>query len=177
VSLSTLPNAGLSNKLRFLLMFGADETRGVFPAAWTRTDGDVTISERLTCGTAVLRRKTWRVPVAELRQRLAHQIDDSSAHRLVDAWRRRSGLPDQCFFREQASCGKNKPQYLRFDSPSLCRLFVRGLHGTDAEVMSFSEALPAPSSYPEHPEGEPRALELLIDQLSIRDPRGSSSGG
>lgn len=171
VSISTLPNAGLSNRLRLLLMFGPDETRGIFPFASSREDNGIQISNRLTCGHVVLRRKNWQIPVDELRQRL-QRADDASCYEHLDRWRRRCGLPNEGFYREQASCGKNKPQFMRFDSPSLCRLFVRSLLQNDKSYLSFSEALPGPSDYPTNAEGRPQAFELLLDQLSIRNLDG-----
>ncbi len=168
VSLSTLPNAGLSNKLRFLLMFGVGETRGIFPSARSHTEHGVTTSHRLTCENVVLRRKCWLIPIEELRQDLAN-ADDISRHKIVDQWRHRLELPNEGFYRELASCGKHKPQFVRFDSPFLCRLFVRSLLQKDDATLSFSEALPAPADYPTGLAGPQQAFELLVDQLSVRD--------
>jgi hypothetical protein len=173
-SLSTLPDAGLPNLLRFLLMFGPGETRGIFPFSLAEGGGDLTTYRRLTCGKVVVRRRSWAVGVAGLRDRLAG-LSDLRAYIEVDRWCRRLGLPAEVYYGEVANCGKAKPQYLRFDSPSLCRLFVASLGKLEAASIHFIEALPSPHDFPLDASTDRRGFELLIDTLAIRDPGESFS--
>ena len=173
-SLSAISDSGLPNRLRFLLMFGPGEARGVFPFAWSEGEGDVVAFRRLTCENVVTRRRSWRVAIASLRERLG-SATDRQAFQLVDRWRRGAGLPDEGYYRELASCGKEKPQLVRFDSPSLCRLFVSSLGKMTGAALYFIESLPSSQDFPLDAHGERRGFELLVDQLAIRDLGGNSS--
>lgn len=175
-SLSTLPDAGLPNLLRFLLMFGPGETRGVFPASYFEGDDELATYHRLTLGRVVVRRRAWRLGVAGLRDRLEN-LSDLRSYVEVDRWRRRLGLPAEGYYSEVAHCGKTKPQYVRFDSPSLCRLFVSSLRKMEAGWIHLAEALPSPAAFPLDGATERRGFELLIDTLAIRDPGGNPSAG
>ncbi len=173
-SLSTVSDSGLPNRLRFLLMFGPGEARGVFPFAWSEGDGDVVIFNRLTCENVVTRRRSWTIAVAKLRDRVESATDRRS-YVLVDRWRRSLGLPEEGYYHELASCGKQKPQFVRFDSPSLCRLFVSSLARMAGGSLHFVESLPSPTDFPLDAFMERRGFELLIDQLAIRDLDGNPS--
>lgn len=173
-SLSAMSDSGLPNRLRFLLMFGPGEARGVFPFAWSEGEGDVVAFHRLTCGNVVTRRRSWMVAVAGLRERVGSATDRRS-YVLVDQWRRSLGLPDEGYYHELASCGKQKPQFVRFDSPSLCRLFVSSLGRMEEASLLFVESLPSSTDFPLDALLERRGFELLIDQLAIRDLGGNSS--
>jgi len=175
-SLSAISDSGLPNRLRFLLMFGPGEARGVFPFAWSEGEGDIVAFHRLSCGNVVTRRRSWQIAVAGLRERLRSATDRQS-YVLVDRWRRSSGLPDEGYYHELASCGKEKPQFVRFDSPSLCRLFVASLERMAGASLYFVEPLPSPTDFPLDAFRERRGFELLIDQLAIREPGGNSSAG
>lgn len=173
-SLSAISDSGLPNRLRFLLMFGPGEARGVFPFAWSEHEGDVVAFNRLTCENVVTRRRSWQIAIASLRERLESATDRQS-YVLVDRWRRSLGLPEEGYYRELASCGKEKPQFVRFDSPSLCRLFVSSLGKMAGASLHFVESLPSTTDFPSDASMERRGFELLIDQLVIRDPGGNSS--
>ncbi|HBL29334.1 MAG TPA: hypothetical protein DD490_21085 [Acidobacteria bacterium] len=168
-SLSAISDSGLPNRLRFLLMFGPGETRGVFPSSWSEGQGDIVAFNRLTCGIVVTRRRSWKIAVAMLRESIRNTTDRGS-YVLVDKWRRGSGLPEEGYYHELARCGKHKPQFVRFDSPSLCRLFVSSIEKMEGTSLHFVESLPSPTAFPLNACMEPRAFELLIDQLAIRDP-------
>jgi hypothetical protein len=174
VSLSTVSDSGLPNRLRFLLMFGPGEARGVFPFPWSEREGDVVAFNRLTCENVVTRRRSWTIAVARLRDRIGSATDRHSCV-LVDRWRRSLGLPEEGYYHELASCGKQKPQFVRFDSPSLCRLFVSSLGRMEGASLHFVESLPSPADFPPDAFMERRGFELLIDQLAIRDLGGNSS--
>lgn len=174
VSLSAVSNSGLPNRLRFLLMFGPGEARGVFPFPWSEGKGDVVTFNRLTCGNVVTRRRSWQIAAAGLRERLEGATDRQS-YVLVDRWRRSLGLPEEGYYHELASCGKQKPQFVRFDSPSLCRLFVSSLGRMEGAPLHFVESLPCSADFPLDASMERRGFELLIDQLAIRDLSGNSS--
>ena len=171
VSLSAISDAGLPNRLRFLLMFGPGEARGVFPFPWSEGEGDVVTFHRLRCENVVTRRRSWSLAVARLRADLGSATDRRS-YALVDRWRRGLGLPEEGYYHELASCGKKKPQFVRFDSPSLCRLFVSSLARMAGESLHFVEPLPSPTDFPLDAGRERRGFELLIDQLAIRDLDG-----
>lgn len=173
-SLSTVSDSGLPNRLRFLLIFGPGEIRGVFPASWSESQGDVVTFHRLTCESVVTRRRSWKIAVARLRERVEGATDRQS-YVLVDRWRRSLGLPEEGYYHELASCGKQKPQFVRFDSPSLCRLFVSSLKAMAEPSLRFVESLPSSTDFPPDVFMERRGFELLIDQLAIRDLGGSSS--
>ncbi len=173
-SLSAMSDSGLPNRLRFLLMFGPGEARGVFPFPWSEHHGDVVAFNRLTCENVVTRRRSWRIGVAKLREDLASATDRRS-YVLVDRWRRSLGLPEEGYYHELASCGKQKPQFVRFDSPSLCRLFVSSLGKMEGASLHFVEPLPASTDFPLDACMERRGFELLIDQLATRDLGGNPS--
>lgn len=173
-SLSAMSDSGLPNRLRFLLMFGPGEARGVFPFSWSEGEGDVVTFHRLTCENVVTRRRSWRIAVSRLRE-LVVSATDCQSYVLVDRWRRSLGLPEEGYYYELASCGKRKPQFVRFDSPSLCRLFVSSLGRMGGESLHFVESLPSSTNFPSDAFMERRGFELLIDQLAIRDLDGNSS--
>src|SRR5262249_52532922 len=70
VHLSSKVDAGLSNLLRFLLVFGPGETRGVFPFAHSESNEELTTFARLTCGNLILRRRGWSIDIQRFRNRL-----------------------------------------------------------------------------------------------------------
>lgn len=171
LSLSAISDTGLPNRLRFLVTFGAGDTRGVFPFSWIEGGDEAICSRRLTCNQVVLRRRTWSLAVESLRARLEN-TSDRQAYEIVGLWRQRIGLPLEGFYYEQASCGKSKPQFVRFDSPTLSRLFVSSLRRERIERLHFTEALPAPKDFSRDELQDRRGFELLIDTLAIRLPMG-----
>ena len=104
-------------------------------------------------------------------------LSDLRSYVHVNRWRRRVGLPAEGYYYELAYCGKKKPQYVRFDSPSLCRLFVSSLHKMGSGAFLFEEALPSPADFPFDGSMDRRGFELLIDTLAIRETSGNSSAG
>jgi hypothetical protein len=168
VNLSTLSDNGHPNLLRLLLAFGPGETRGVFPLACFEDDEERICFQRVTCGSLVVRRRTWTVVIGRLRAEL-EGLGDARAHAAVHAWRCRLGLPVEGFYQEVAD-GRPvpKPQYVDFGSPSQCRLFVSNLRKMAAPNLSFQEALPSPADFPADAAGDRRAFELLIDDLALR---------
>jgi hypothetical protein len=173
-SLSAISDSGLPNRLRFLLMFGPGEARGVFPFSWSEGEGDVVSIHRLTCENVVTRRRAWKIAVARLRERV-ESVTDRQSYVLIDRWRRSLGLPEEGYYHELANRGKQKPQFVRFDSPSLCRLFVSSLGRMAGASLHFVESLPSSMDFPLDAFMERRGFEILIDQLAIRDLGGNSS--
>ncbi|HET9225921.1 MAG TPA: hypothetical protein VFR31_04600, partial [Thermoanaerobaculia bacterium] len=176
VNLSTLSDNGHSNLLRLLLAFGPGETRCVLPLTHVEGDDDFRCFNRLTCGKLVLSRRRWTIGIEKLRAEL-DGLGDSRAYAAVHGWRSRLGLPAIGFYLdEQTYRGKPKPQFVDFDSPSQCRLFVTSIRKMAAGQLSFEEALPSPSGFPFDASMNQRAFELLIDSLAIRTLDGNPAG-
>ena len=176
VHLSSRRDAALSSILRFLLIFGPGETRGVFPFPYSEKKGDLRIFNRLTCGNLVLHRRRWDVPLASLRKEI-EGATDLVAYEHTHTWRRRLGLPAIGFYYERTYSGGVKPQLVDFSSPSLCRLFVLSIRKEKAEQMRFEEALPLPEDFPFDNSAQRRAVEFLIDGLAIRASSRNNSAG
>lgn len=175
VHLSSRRDAALSSILRFLLVFGPGETRGVFPFPYTETEGDMRIFNRLTVGSLILHRRRWDLPVQGLSAAIAG-LTDLDTYKQIHAWRRKLDLPTVGYFYERTYSGGLKPQFVDFSSPSLCRLFATSIR-KQAEKMKFQEALPLPEDFPRDNEGQRRGVELLIDGLAIRTPSRNKSAG
>jgi hypothetical protein len=170
VHLCSMRDIGLPSLLRFLLAFGPGETRGVFP--FPHSEGNENF--RLTCGNLVLRRRRWTILIEDLREDLK-DLADSQAYAHIHGWRRRLGLPPKGFYYERTYHGAFKPQYVDFDSPSLCGLFAASLQRREAEYLSIEEALPSPADFPFDTKMGRRGLEVLIDSLAIRADSGNFS--
>ncbi|MFJ6617736.1 lantibiotic dehydratase [Kitasatospora sp. NPDC091335] len=107
-----------------------------------RTD-DLAHVPRIRCGRVVLRRESWRVPVAELRPWSpgGHPVAaDAAAHLGAVRLRERLGLPRHCFVKIP---GEPKPVFLDWEAPLLVRQLVRLAKGTEG-ALEFSEMLPGP---------------------------------
>jgi len=176
VHLSSRRDAALATILRFLLVFGPGETRGVFPFPSFEKGPEVTSYNRLTCGVLVLHRQRWDVPVAEFRDQLKG-LPELMAYQRIQAWRQRLKLPPIGYYRERTYSGGVKPQFVDFTSPSLCRLFRFSLRKHEGDSIRFEEALPAPRDFPLDGLQRRRGVELLIDSLAIRTPSGNGSVG
>ncbi len=176
VNLSTLADVWHPNLLRFLLAFGPGETRGVFPSAYSAGDEDLRSFNRLTCGKLVLCRRRWTFGIESLRDAL-EGLSDSRAYVYIYEWRRRLDLPSVGFYYERTYHGAFKPQYVDFDSPSLCSLFVSSLRKRAAGHLMLEEALPSPADFPFDVTMNRRGLELLVDSLAISTVSGNPSAG
>ena len=176
VHLSSRRDAALSSILRFLLVFGPGETRGVFPFPYTKTDGDLRVFNRLTVGPLILHRRRWDLPVQSLGKDIA-DLPDLITYEHIHAWRRRLGLPTVGFYYERIYSGGLKPQFVDFSSPSLCKLFATSIRKEESGLMRFQEALPLPENYPIDNASQRRGVEFLIDRLAIRAPSGNTSAG
>jgi hypothetical protein len=174
VHLSSMRDAALSSLLRFLLVFGPGETRGVFPMARREESAGRTYDGRLSVGNLVVRRRRWTVWTEGLRSALKG-LSDSQAYVEIHRWRAGLGLPREGFYYERTYHGAFKPQYVDFSSPALCRLFVASLDRRKSSSMTLEEALPSPSAYPRDSSGDRRACELVIDSLAIDAAAGASS--
>ena len=171
VHMSSLNNAFLPALLRFLSVFGPFETRQVFPRSLVERTNGIGITRRVVCGSLVLRRMQWEIPV----DRIGSDILDSTgvdAYEKIQAWRRGAGIPQAVFVYEQMHRGANairsfKPQYLDFSSPSFVSLFL-AIAKKNEQTVLFEEPLPSFQDYPMDGASEPRAIELQIDSLTLR---------
>ena len=167
VHLSSMTDSGLSPLLRLLLTFGPGETRSVFPFPRSGSGEDCRSFNRLTYGRLVLHRRRWIIGIESLRDHLK-ALADSRAYVLIHHWRRRMNLPSIGYYFERTYHGAFKPQYVDFDSPSLCSLFVSSLRKMASKHLILEEALPSPAYFPFDASINRRALELLVDNLAIR---------
>jgi hypothetical protein len=174
VHLSSMTDAGLPLLLRFLLAFGPGETRGVFPFPHSEGGEDFSSFNRLTCGTLVLRRRRWTIGIKSLCDDL-DGLTDYRAYVYIHDWRRRLDLPSVSFYYERTYHGAFKPQYVDFDSPSLCSLFVSSLRKRTTGHLILEEALPSPIDFPFDAAMNRRGVELLIDSLATRTVSGNLS--
>ncbi len=174
VHMSSLNNLFMPVVLRFLSVFGPYETRQVFPRSAPQDAGSALVTDRLSCGNVVIRRKRW-----EIRDHAGGagpwDTAPASAFAWAQKWRTRLGLPLQAFVHEQMHEGTEaipsfKPQYIDFRSPSLVSLLMAILK-KNTERLIFDEPLPTPSNFPLDPMGEPRAFELQIDSLGLLERR------
>ena len=173
VHLSSMTNAGLPPLLGLLLMFGPGEARGVFPFPRSEAGETWTSSNRLACARLVIRRRRWEIDIKDLAQDLGGT--DAQSYIRIRKWRLHLGLPSAGFYYERTFHGAFKPQYVDFDSPSLCRLFVSSLEKKGGGRLVFEEALPAPTDFPFDAQWNRRGIELLIDSLAIRTRSGNST--
>jgi hypothetical protein len=174
--LSTLTDSKLPALLRFLLMFGPGETRGVFPFPHSESNEHFTSFNRLTCGRLILCRRRWTIEIENLRNDLAGATD-RRAYAYIHKWLRRLGLPAEGFYYERTYYGGIKPHYVDFTSPTLCRLFVSSLQKKTGSYLRFEEALPSPTDFPLDSSLNRRGFELLIDSLAVRTLSENSFAG
>ncbi|MGW0764033.1 lantibiotic dehydratase [Streptomyces sp. NPDC002676] len=107
-----------------------------------RTD-DLAHVPRIRCGRVVLRRESWRVPVADLQPWTPggrSVAADAAAHLGAVRLRERLGLPRHCFVKIP---GEPKPVFLDWEAPLLVRQLVRLAKGVEG-ALEFSEMLPGP---------------------------------
>lgn len=173
-NLSSLADIWHPNLLRFLLVFGPGETRGVFPLAHSEGDDDFRIFSRLTCDSLVLRRRRWTFGIESLRG-LVEGLSEPGAYRSINNWRLQHGLPTVVFYFEQTYQGGLKPQFLDFSSPALCGLFASSLRRAQISSLSLEEALPSPIHFPFDASMHRRGFELSIDSLAVGTVNGNSS--
>ncbi len=178
VHLSSLSNLHLPSILRFLSAFGPFEVRQVFPRP---ADAGTGVSERLTCGPLVLRRRRWELEVSSLEVNEAPE-PSLAIFRQIHRWRESAGLPRQVFVYEpllesDGTLHCFKPQYLDFSSPSFAGVFLSILRKASGRLI-FEEALPAFTDFPIDSSGTPRAIEIQIDSLALglSPTRGEPSG-
>ena len=157
--------------VKFLCVFGPSEMGAVFPPARVHEEDGVSMQERTVIGNLVLHRKSWTVPVAELRVALDGGRE-SEAFAALHLWRQRCGLPRCAFALERVPHPilgfRYRPQYVDFTSPLFVPV-VRSILQADKDgVLTLVEPLPPPELFPADTEGRRWAVELLIDSLSLR---------
>lgn len=171
VHMSSLNHVLVPSIFRLLAVFGPFEVRQIFPRPRPRAVDGASVSDRVTCGQLVIRRKRWEIG------RESINIDTScgseaEAYRRVQEWRSVKGLPVQLFFYEQMhqegdSVESFKPQYLDLSSPSMVSLFLHALRKSTSRLI-FEEALPSFAAFPVDPDGMRRGIEIQIDSLALR---------
>ena len=173
VHLSSTSNIYMPVVLRFLSLFGPYEVRQVVP--WPRPthhDGS-TISERLTCGSLVVRRKRWELEEAQLEQDNP-KLSPAEAFTRINTWRCQKGLPQQVFLYEMMKSPTGteifKPQYLDFSSPALVDLFRTSLKNSPKRLI-FEEPLPLYTSFLPNCKDEKWGLELQMDSICLLKKR------
>lgn len=162
----------LPTLVKFLCAFGPTDTIAFYPDRLERELGGVTVRERTRIGNVVLARKSWKVPLEDLRTILENPGSPEAFERL-DRFLRKHGIPSRVFVAEQLNMfprGKfHKPQYLDLTSP----LFIAILHSVvlaAEEPVVLVEALPGPEDMPKDLQGERWALELLVDAVALQPP-------
>jgi hypothetical protein len=167
--LSSVSNLFIPVILRFLSLFGPYEVRQVVPRPKSVHRDGAALSERLTCGNLVIRRKRWVLDEGPLRQE-SQKLSLVEAFTRIDAWRCRKGLPQQVFLYEMMKSAEGaevfKPQYIDFSSPVLVEVFQAGLKN-DPKRLIFEEPLPLYISFPLGLQGERWGLELQMDSISL----------
>ena len=167
----------LPTLVKFLCAFGPTELEAVFPMPLVREIDGITVQERTVAGNVVLHRKTWRVPVAEVRRCLECPTD-AEAFAALHHWRRQRGIPEQVFATERAPHPlkgfRYKPQYVDFSSPLFLPIF-RAIVSAEDQTLRLVEMLPSPKAFPKDLQGRQWAIELLLDSLALREPADTAS--
>jgi hypothetical protein len=158
----------MPNLLKFFILFGPGEFRFCIPRKRPRREGDLEIIDRHEVGNVVFRRKTWILPVPELRSRIAG-LAEGDAFLALNRWRMAQGIPDQVYLVEPLGEGarpQTKPQYIDFTSTLLVEIFLSILE-MDVPRLSLMEALPAPGQLFSGKEGKRWAVELQLDSFGF----------
>jgi hypothetical protein len=155
----------LPTLVKFLCTFGPGELSAVFTPPLIRRVNGMAVQERSVIGNVVLHRKTWRVPVTELREALDHS-SNSERYARLQAWRRRRGIPERVFAAERVPHPllgfRYQPQYIDFTSPLFIAI-LQALASAPAAIVDFAEMLPDAGVFPRDANGQAWAIELLVD--------------
>lgn len=156
--------------LRFLAQLGPGEMSSVLPPGDFREQGDLRVRSRLVLGHVVLRRRSWSLRPADLRDRL-EGLSESEAFAEIHRWRTRRALPRRAFVIEKVTHSHYddvyKPQYLDFLSPLFVTLFRSALQ-TRAERLTLMEPLPDLDQMVSDPGATRWAVELQVDRFALR---------
>jgi hypothetical protein len=149
---------------RLLTLFGPGPFRPVFPLRPTEKDlSGILRQDRLWCGPLLVQRRRWTVPVSAF-----PRISPQARGRVLelDGWRRAAELPPKIFVHEPRRHGpagrRTKPQFIDFDSPQFCELFLQCMRDA-ANALRLEEAVPVPERYPEDSTATRWGVEVLIE--------------
>ena len=155
--------------LKFLALFGPFIDAGAaVPLPEERSEGGVTVKDRVTFGNLVVRRKRW---IAATESFPGRGLSAAGAYKEINAWRLAQGLPPQVFLIELTEtdlAGRKvwKPQYLDFTSPTFLAILMASLDASEGFV-TFEEVLPSRDLYPADSQGRRWGVELLLDSLVL----------
>lgn len=158
----------LPTLVKFLCCFGPTEIGAVFPAPLEGKVADVVVQERTVIGNLVLSRKTWHVPINQLKK-LMNCPNDEEAFFRVHGWRQRYGIPGQLFVYDRVAHPirgtRYRPQYLDLTSPLFLSM-LRAIVDSGDAFLSFAEMLPSIDMFPVDEDGRAWATEVLVDSLT-----------
>jgi hypothetical protein len=161
--------------VKFVCAFGPTELGAVFPDGLVREMNGAIVRERTIIGNVVLQRRSWRVPVNDLRKALL-VTGEADAYLSAQDWREAHNIPQRVFAIERipstSSSPLYKPQYLDLTSPAFMSVF-RAIVQDSQDTILLQEVLPDPESYPPDPSGRRWAVELLVDSLSLQAVAGT----
>jgi hypothetical protein len=164
--------AYLPTLVKFLCAFGPSELSTVFPPRRLLPHGAVTHIPRTVVGNLVLHRRAWEVPPELLRALL--DAPGAAAFAAVNRARMEWGIPDRVFVADLQPHPifhrLQKPQYLDFTSPLMLPLLRHALDETGNVPLRITELLPTPAMCPRDADGRARAVEVLLDTLTLRPP-------
>jgi hypothetical protein len=162
----------LPTLVKFLCAFGPTDTVLIYPGRLERVTDGVTVRERTTIGNVILRRKSWSIPVQDLRRILADPGSPECFERL-HRFRHKLRMPDRIFalerVRHRVRGTYYKPQYLDLSSP----LFIAILHSialAAEDNLVLVERLPDHDALPTDECGCRWAVELIVDSLALQPP-------
>jgi hypothetical protein len=155
--------------VKFLCTFGPTEMAAIFPPPWTEQKDSVTVQHRTVIGNVVVHRKSWHVPLSELRSNLSSC--DIQSYIAVHRWRQKYAIPERVFAIERVdhpiSGSRSQPQYLDFDSPLFLPI-LRSLTAGPDQGLTLVEMLPSPDLFLRDANGQAWAVELLVDSLAMK---------
>jgi hypothetical protein len=148
---------------------------------------------RITLGSLVLDRRTWKYPIKELGAARIAAFHGASKLMAAERWRKNLRLPEETFFRvtepeEQEIVPTDwtdelkkwvstvrltrnrKPHYVHFRNPFLVDILLKQLETTPNGTAIFQECLPPSNTYLDP--GAPQSAEEFVVQLNHGGERG-----
>lgn len=166
--------------VRFLARLGPGELEILRPGSTVRTTDGLAVRERLTLGRLVLYRRRWRIAPGRRPGRLGRHADPETFAAL-HRWRQELELPRRFYVIERRPAPDPrpvfKPQYVDLSSPLFADIFLGILDQQGDEPLVLEEALPAPDAYPGDGGKGRRAVEVVIEGLSLQPPLSPEERG
>jgi len=159
--------------VRFLARLGPGELEILRPSSTVRSTDGLAVRERLTLGRLVLYRRRWRIDPGRRPGRLGRHADPETFAAL-HRWRHELELPQRFYVIERRPApGPRqvfKPQYIDLSSPLFADVFLGILDQQQDDALVLEEALPAPDAYPRDGGKSRRAVEVVVEGLSLQPP-------